>query len=61
VGLDFLKEVNAKIHLVKNIIEYEGDIEALQFPEFKDVNFVKVDDKNVPMDIKNSFQRHPTI
>jgi len=52
VGLDFLKEVNAKINLVKNIIEHEGGIEALQFPELKDANFVKIDDKDVPMAIK---------
>jgi len=57
VGLDFLKEVNAKINLVKNIIEFEGSIEALQFAEFKDVNFVKIDDKDVPMFIKNYFQK----
>jgi len=57
VGLDFLKEVNAKINLEKNIIEYEGGKEALQFAEFKDVNFVKVDDKDVPMVIKNSFKK----
>jgi len=45
------------MEVTKNIIEYESGIEALQFAELKDVNFVKVVDKDVPMVIKNLFQK----
>ena len=57
VGLDFLKEIGAKIDLDKGCIFYDKISEKLKFSNCADVNHIHLTDKNIPNSIKEKFSQ----
>jgi len=55
IGLDLLMEIDANISLTNNEIKFNGGTEPLQYRKCFNVNFIKVDDSDVPPAMKESF------
>jgi len=55
IGLDLLKQVNAKLDFTKNMLQAGNATEKLQFTKSENVNFIKIDDESVPHAIKSVF------
>lgn len=57
IGLDLLTQVNATICLKKKEIYFDSGSEAVKFYKCQNVNFVKVDDIEVPLSVRADFQK----
>jgi len=55
IGLDLLKKINANVDFEKNFITYDRGSEPIKFTKCQNVNFIKIDDGDVPEVIKDDF------
>jgi len=55
IGLDLLKKVNATIDFTKNIIKTNYGSEQILFTTSPDVNCIQIDDNDVPVAVRESF------
>lgn len=55
IGLDFLNKINATIDLKNGKIHHDYGTEDIKFMECRDVNFMKVNNIDVPLPIKDTF------
>ena len=55
IGLDTLNDIGAKIDFKKGKINYENGNENLKYFKCKSVNFINIDDVEVPTDVKERF------
>lgn len=57
IGLDLLTQANATICLGKKIINFSSGSEEIKFYKCQSVNFMKIDDAEVPLSIRTEFQK----
>lgn len=57
IGLDLLKKINANVDFEKNCITYDRGSEPIKFTKCQNVNFIKIDDGDVPEVIKDDFNK----
>jgi len=56
IGFDLLTQAGVKLNLEKNVLEYKGPSEKLQYHNCADVNFTDVNDIVVPTSVKKEFR-----
>ena len=57
IGLDFLRQINAKIDLTKSYIFFSNGSEPLKFFKCMNVNHIHLNDDDLPNHIKNKFSQ----
>jgi len=57
IGLDLLKEVNAKLDFTGNVLHTSNGNEKIWLTKAENVNFIKIDDEDVPLAVKATFDK----
>jgi len=57
IGLDLLKQVNAKLGFTGNVLQTNKGTEKIQFTKAENVNFIRIDDEDGPPAIKITFDK----
>jgi len=57
IGVDLIKQVNAKLDFTGNVLNTRIGNEKIRFTKAENVNFINIDDEDVPLAIKATFDK----